>query len=340
MNQKLTLKNEKFNFILIFALTCIILFFSLKDNFLEVVNQINSLNLIWLLLAILLVFGYWCFSSMSMHLVAKQFKKGIKFNKILRLNIITQFFNGITPFASGGQPYQIYALKKEKINIVDSTNVSIGTFVTYQIALILLGTIAIILNKIFVFFPDIKILKIFVIIGYFLNLLVGVGLFSISFMKKFNKYILSFIAKLLKIFRIIKDKNQLTDKFDNYVNRFNEGTRILLQDKRNFILSILFQLCGLISLYLVPLSILFSMNDFTSFNAGVSIVASSYVMIIGAFVPLPGGTGGLEYSFINFYGNFVSGGKLTVLMLMWRFVTYYFGMIVGAILLNLNRRKK
>ena len=61
-------------------------------------------------------------------------------------------------------------------------------------------------------------------------------------------------------------------------------------------------------------------------------------MIIGAFVPLPGGTGGLEYSFITFFGNFISGSKLTTLMLMWRFCTYYFGMLIGAVLLNLSRR--
>jgi uncharacterized protein (TIRG00374 family) len=80
------------------------------------------------------------------------------------------------------------------------------------------------------------------------------------------------------------------------------------------------------------------MGDFSSFNGFVSIIATSYVMIIGAFVPLPGGTGGLEYSFLAFFGNFINGSKLTTLMLMWRFVTYYFGMLAGAFVLNINRR--
>ncbi len=60
-------------------------------------------------------------------------------------------------------------------------------------------------------------------------------------------------------------------------------------------------------------------------------------MLIGSFVPIPGGSGGLEYGFIVFYGNYIGGPKLTAIMLLWRFVTYYFGMIVGAI--NLNMRK-
>lgn len=59
-------------------------------------------------------------------------------------------------------------------------------------------------------------------------------------------------------------------------------------------------------------------------------------MLIGSFVPIPGGTGGLEYGFIQFYGNFVTGSTLNVIMILWRFVTYYFGMIVGAVAVNIK----
>ena len=77
-------------------------------------------------------------------------------------------------------------------------------------------------------------------------------------------------------------------------------------------------------------------GDYTSFNALLSIVSCSYVMLIGSFVPIPGGTGGLEYGFIQFYGNFVTGSTLNVIMILWRFVTYYFGMIVGSLAGNIK----
>ena len=82
------------------------------------------------------------------------------------------------------------------------------------------------------------------------------------------------------------------------------------------------------------------MGDFKSVQGLISIVTSAYIMIIGSFVPIPGATGGLEYGFLQFYGNFVSGSKLKALMLVWRFITYYFGMIIGAIALNIKRVKK
>ena len=82
------------------------------------------------------------------------------------------------------------------------------------------------------------------------------------------------------------------------------------------------------------------MGDFTSFNGLEAIVASAYVMLIGSFVPLPGGTGGIEYGFIYFFGVFIiSDVKLRALMLLWRFVTFYMGIVVGGIVLNLKERK-
>lgn len=73
------------------------------------------------------------------------------------------------------------------------------------------------------------------------------------------------------------------------------------------------------------------MGDFTSINIVEALVASSYVMIMGAFVPTPGGTGGLEYGFINFYGYFITGNNLMATMIIWRGITYYIGMILGGI---------
>ena len=338
MKIKSELKNNKYNFIFILILTFLILFFSLKDNFFEVIKQIKNLNLFWLIIALLLTISHWFFSSLAMFLIGKKFKQNLNFNNIFRLNIITQFFNGVTPFASGGQPYQIYALKKEKISLVDSTNISIETFVTYQLALILFGTFAIVSNKLFNIFPDISFLKILVLIGFLVNLFVGLGLFTISFAKKFNHLILIHLINLGYKLKLIKNKNEIIEKFDNNINKFHDGTKNLLKDKKNLVIIIILQLMGLITYYLVPLVLLYSMNDFNSFNALISIVSTSYVMIIGAFVPLPGGTGGLEYSFLAIFGNFISGSKLTTLMLVWRFCTYYFGMLLGAIILNLSRR--
>ena len=60
-------------------------------------------------------------------------------------------------------------------------------------------------------------------------------------------------------------------------------------------------------------------------------MTSAYVMLIGAFVPIPGGSGGIEFGFVRFFGFFVVGAKLSSIMIAWRCLTYYFGLIIGAI---------
>lgn len=340
MKNKLQSKKHSLNFVLILLLTIVVLYFSLKDNFNEVAHHFTNLNLFWLIIGFILVIGYWYFSSLSMYMIARKFNNKISVNKVFKINVITHFFNGITPFASGGQPYQIYALKKEKINLINSTNICVQNFVAYQLALVLLGTIAIIFNNIFNFFPDIKILKIFVLIGYLVNLSVAGGLFAISFTKKFNSLVLKLIITLGSKFHIIKNKKETIERFNSYVERFHNSTKLLIKDKKNLLRIVFYNLIGLICNYSIPLVVLYSMGDFSSFNLYIAIMASAYVMIIGSFIPLPGGTGGLEYSFMAFFGNFVSDGKLTVLMLIWRFITYYFGLISGAIMLNFGRRKE
>ena len=74
------------------------------------------------------------------------------------------------------------------------------------------------------------------------------------------------------------------------------------------------------------------MGKTNGLNPGVAIITSAYIMIIGSFVPIPGATGGLEYGFVQFYGNFFTGSILSATMLVWRFITYYCGIIAGAII--------
>ena len=62
-------------------------------------------------------------------------------------------------------------------------------------------------------------------------------------------------------------------------------------------------------------------------------------MLIGSFIPIPGATGGIEYAFTQFYGVFILGANLTLVMLLWRFLTYYVGVTIGGILLNIRKKR-
>ena len=114
---------------------------------------------------------------------------------------------------------------------------------------------------------------------------------------------------------------------------------IMKNNFKNTVLSFTFNLLSLLCLYIIPLFIYLSLdnNEMTVVN---SLVLSGYTFLIGSFVPIPGGSGGLEYAYTKFFGIFYSGGLLSASMLLWRLITYYLGIIIGGITLITYRKKE
>ena len=336
MNEKL---KKVANVIVLALVTCLVLYFSLKDNFNTIINEIINVNIFWLVISFLLAISFWFFKAIATTRIANIFKKDYSIKQGMRLVLETNFFHAITPFAVGGQPYEIYSLKKSKLKITEATNVSIVNFIVYQIALVLLGIIAIVYNHHFVLLKENDLLKNLVVIGFLVNFIVIVALFLLTCTKKINKILMKFIIKVLNKIHLVKNKDEKIKQFNEYLNEFHQGAKILLQDKKLFIKLIFVHFIGLISSYLIPLTLAYAMG-LSSYTGIEAIVLSSYVMLIGAFVPIPGGTGGLEYGFMTFYGSFIKGSKLNAIMLLWRFITYYFAMILGAILLGIRKKEK
>lgn len=336
MSKKLT---KKINVLILIFITILVLYFSLKDNFKAVVNQIMVMDIKYLLIAFLLLFIFFTFKSLSMYSFCKKINKKFKFSQAVQVVLRTQFFNAVTPFATGGQPYQILYLKKCDISYANSTGIVLQNFIVYQIALVTLGLIALFANKTFNLFNNNSLLTKLIAIGFIVNALVIIIMFVISFSKKINKKIISFGIKVLTKLKLVKDKEKTLEKWDENINKFHLGAKTLLKDKKTFIGNIIFNFIALCSLYTIPLFILYAMGEFNLITIPITIVSSAYVMLMGSFVPIPGGTGGLEFGFVTFFGNFIRGSKLSALMLVWRFITYYFCMILGAIALNIKKVK-
>ncbi len=252
--------------------------------------------------------------------------------------ITTQFFHAITPFAAGGQPWQIYKLKKDGLSLGESTNVIIQDFIAYQIALVFLGGIAIISNYIFHIFPSDSLLKKLVTIGFIINTLVVIVLFLTAFSKKWNKKLIDGSISFLSKIKIIKDKEEKLKKSEKFIHNFHRSAIILFKDKFNLFRIIMLNFIALVGQYLIPFTLLMGLGIYI--NPLIVIITSAYVMLIGSMVPIPGGTGGLEFSFMAFFKNFITGPELSIIMIVWRLVTYYFGIIIGGLTLNFERKVK
>ncbi len=327
------MKNIKRHSLALLFITVIILYVVLKDDFSSIMDIILKMNIIFLFASLILVTINWLFRSLSMYYIVKEYSNSIKFSTIFKQCVIIQFFNGVTPFSSGGQPMEVYLLNKCKISVPKATNIVLQNSMVYQIALVLYGVIALLLNLKFHYFDQVKILRYLVILGFVVNTMVCVLIFVVSFSKKTSKMLLSFVTKIGLKLKLIKNKQEFIEKYKTKISEFHDSARIYKDNKKLFCLGIFFNFMALTLLYSVPFFLALGLGNI-NLTPVSAIISSAYTLLVGSFVPIPGGSGGIEYSFTQFFGVFASTASISALLLIWRFVTYYFGMILGGIVFS------
>ena len=328
------------NSIIVLILTILILAYLLRKDLPETIRYITQTNIPLLLLAILLFIFSWFFDSLSYYIIIKQYKKKYKLKNALKLNMLTKFFNGITPLASGGQPLQLYCLHKEKIKMNDATSIVIQFFIIYQIALITLSGGCILFTVFNQSHFTIPFVKSLLAIGFLSNFAILLALILVSINKKVNKKIIKTVINFLSKIKIVKNKEEKIKKWDKNCDEFFESSKQIRQNKKTLLAGILLQYLQLIFQYAIPFVLVKAIGEETSLTIIQTIISSSYVFLIGCFVPIPGATGGMEYAFSRCFGNFIIEESIHTVIILWRLITYILPVITGGILFNINVKNK
>ena len=328
------MKKKWINVVIILIITVVFLWWSLKDNFNEVIETLFRSNIGWLIVALIVFCVYMLFDTLSTYGIIKIYKKDVTFKFALYLGLINKFFCGITPLSSGGQPMQIYELKKKGVPVSTGANIEVQAYMMFQIALMITAIISVIFDQIFHFFQYVPVLQNMMIAGFVINLAVLLVLLFVSFSKNFNKVVARGIINALAKVGLVRNKKARIEKWDAACKNYYQNGRELLHNKKVFARGVAYQCLALIAYYLLPIFIAFSIGCADNLNVINVFTASSFVFVMGCYVPIPGASGGMEAGFMGFFGSFVAGPALNVFVLMWRGITYYLPMIAGAIAFN------
>ena len=331
------IKDIRKNTIILLLITGIVLFVILKDHFVGIIETIKGMNYIYLFLAIIMYFLYLILKAYIIYLTINE-KNKVSFLEAIKHNIITQFFNGITPFSTGGQPMEIYMLTEHGISVGKATSITVQNFIYYQSALVIYGIIVVIYNSIFHIFPSAPVLRNLVLLGFVINTLVGILLFIVTLSTNFTKKVITKLFSWITKLGILKNKEKLEEKIMLKLQEFHDSAKDIRKRKGLLVKGIVINLISLTALYIVPLFIVFGFRDYTNLTVFNTLTASAYTLLVGSFVPIPGASGGIEYGFIKFFGNFLSVVPLNSLLLVWRFITYYLAMILGAIIFSIEKK--
>ncbi len=322
------MKNTKRNTITLLIIAVIVMYFVMKDDFQSIVDSLLLANKWLILLSVVFIVLYWALRALALYLIVKKYKKKITFKKMFHQMVITQFFNGVTPFSSGGEPMQVYMLTKSGIKVANATNIIVQEFIMYQIGLVVIGLLCLILNMIFNVCSVTPVLENLIIIGFIINIIIGLFLLFVSFSKKFSKFIVNFGFKFAIKFRIVKDVEKAKESWNQRLEEYNESGTMLKKNMGLMVICVLINFVSLIIYYMIPYFIFKSLG----YNIGLMqvIVSSAFILIIGNFVPIPGGSGGIEFGFLAFFKNFLPTGPLKSALIVWRGITYYLGIIIGG----------
>lgn len=328
------LNNLKKNAILLVIITIIVLYFVLKDDLEGIVDTLRNMDLKYILVALCFYLVYVVLKGIINYKIVHNDEK-LSRKEAISQNIIAQFFNGITPFQTGGEPMAVYMLTEQGIPVSKATHYMVQSFIFYQLALVMCGFFAVAYNFIFHIFPKVQFLQHLVLLGFLINIGVVI-LLLLSYSKQFTEKVCKFSITVCKKLKIKIKEKELEKKFEDYHNGFNE----LTGRKKLFVGGVLLNMASLLCLYSVPYFVLLAMGAGSKMTIVETIVSSAYVYLIGAFVPIPGASGGIEYGFTQFFGNFLEGSIISAMLIVWRFITYYLGVIIGGILFNIRERMR
>lgn len=135
--KKTSKKGTIFNFILIITIFAGLLIYMINvDGIDNIINLLHQVNYNWVIAGLICLIIYWICEAITLHVPLKRMYKSQNFGNSVKVSMIGQLFNNITPFSSGGQPMQAYELTKTGKRVSDSLSVLMLKFIVTQIALV------------------------------------------------------------------------------------------------------------------------------------------------------------------------------------------------------------
>jgi len=318
--------NIKRFFIVLFISFLIIFLIIYFTSSKKTLDDIRMLKPKFIFLAIIFYLTEFSADALRTKILVSGTKNRISFWECYKLVALQVFFDLITPFNIGGQPFQIYALHKKKVPGGSATTVVILKLIMG--ALVLLSIIIFGLLFYSDLFTETAIFMLFFKITGFLLLFIFILFLIGIYNPDISTNILSFIISKIKI---IRNKKKFEQKINKHLILAKESLQGLISHK------ILYLLAGFILTFVMTISTALIILSFIwGFNIKLGIIEgiilSSMLIFIITFMPTPGSSGLGEGVFYVMFNIFVPNHLIGVLIFLWRFFTQYFTAILGAII--------
>jgi len=306
---------------------------SLKD----MAAEFSILNWWWIIASVVCILVYWGVEARIVQVLLKRSNPDFKFSASYRIPLIEHLFNAITPFSTGGQPAQIVAMVKSGVDTGVATSVSLMKFVVYQIWVVFNFLVCLIGGYSYLSNSFTK-LKYLVLLGFLMHFVVVIGLLMIMYWYSFTRKLVDLVFKGIRVFKKGEKIDSLYQHTIEKMDNFYEESKYMRDQPVLMAKVSVLTILQLVSYYVIPYFILRGLGIH---GVGIFhiVVLHAYITLLISLFPIPGGTGGAEYSFSLLFGTFTeSKSKLVLAIFLWRGVTYYLGIVLGLVALTLHQK--
>lgn len=280
--------------------------------------------------AIIVNIIYWIIWGIRLRILSNAIDNNVNISiwESTKIIIANLFLANITPSMAGGEPVRIYLLNKNGLSFGSATASVLGERLLDAIFLLLCVPFAFLIFRGRI---EIEILRIGLTIAIAI-FIIAVVIFAYALKNpQKTKSFLIFLSDKMSRFSKKKDRKSTSiDRINRGVDDFHNSMIFFLSTgKKAFIKAGIFTAIFWITGWMVPPLILMGLG-LQPFI--VESFAAQVLLIIIVMMPTtPGGTGVTEGSAAVLYSVFISSSLVGIFIILFRFITYYMGLIAGAI---------
>ncbi|WP_166253745.1 lysylphosphatidylglycerol synthase transmembrane domain-containing protein [Marinobacter salicampi] len=288
------------------------------------------LNISTLLSVAALLVVYFAADGLRLHYTLKALGHSLRFRVIYRLVFINIFISNVTPMATGGGFAQVWYLQRHGVPIGRATA---ATTIRTVLAVVFIFS----LTPVFLLtLPALQNQPILDQISVALSLFIVIylGFFAVVLLR--TRWLippLSGAIALLRRLHLISSKRHRTWQFKarREMLRFSFSFGHYLRGPRlSVLLSVVFTAVFLISLFSFPALLIYHLGYNVEYLTSLGLlVVTTFVMY---FSPTPGASGISEGIFGSFFRDILTGNHLLLVIVGWRLLTIYLGMLVGLVI--------
>ena len=337
-------KNDKqirtnlFSILLIsFSLIFLLVYLISIDGIHEISAVLRQADALWMLAAVGCMVLYWILDAFALHLAIKPVHPSQRFRVSFHFAMIGQYFNNVTPFASGGQPAQGYFLVKRGVPLGETVTALMTKFIVYQVTMTLYSLVMLILRFSF-FMNEVKGLMIAVIVGFIGHAVTTAALISVAVFKSGTFRAANLLIDVLVKLKIVKNPEAKREFVGRELETFHSQFGFMSRHKGYLLKIALITVAQLTVNFLIGNAIY---HSFRLSGAGMltMLASQSFVTMIATFVPIPGAVGAAEGSFAVFFSLFFPNNLISMAVVIWRLITFYLPIVAGLAFTLLEKRK-